>query len=68
MDERGSWAESEIALSVGARSRRRPVTMMVMAGFEIRTPDSWDMTEEQLRAWWAEVVADICAVAAVAPG
>jgi hypothetical protein len=40
--------------------------MMVMAGFEIRTPDSWDMTEEQLRAWWAAVIADICAESAVA--
>jgi hypothetical protein len=36
-----------------------------MAGLDIRPPESWDMTEEQLRAWWGTVVDDLSAAVAV---
>jgi hypothetical protein len=34
-----------------------------MASLDIRPPESWDMTEEQLRAWWGAVVDDLSAAA-----
>lgn len=34
--------------------------MSIMASLEIRLPESWDMTEEQLRAWWGSIVDDLC--------
>jgi hypothetical protein len=39
--------------------------MALMAGLDIRPPESWDMTEEQLRAWWGEVVENLCAAVVV---
>jgi hypothetical protein len=39
--------------------------MTLMASPDIRPPESWDMTEEQLRAWWSAVVDDLSAAAAV---
>jgi hypothetical protein len=33
--------------------------MAIMASLDIRPPESWDMTEEQLRAWWGAVVDDL---------
>jgi hypothetical protein len=33
--------------------------MALMASLDIRPPESWDMTEEQLRAWWGAVVDDL---------
>jgi hypothetical protein len=39
--------------------------MISMAGLDIRPPESWDMTEEQLRAWWGAVVDDLSAAVVV---
>jgi hypothetical protein len=39
--------------------------MAIMASPDIRPPESWDMTEEQLRAWWGSVVEELSAAAAV---
>ncbi len=62
MDVRlGDHRRDEIALSVSERRRGWPAKMTSMASLDIRPPESWDMTEEQLRAWWGAVVDDLSA-------